>query len=687
MSNFCKFFRLPSTLPESPVTTILSRPSTYHSLSLQPDHFAELNVYEAFFKSTQHPALILDLNVNSQKARPRILNSMAHSLLSSCNDFFKESQLEKFNGSFDDFIYSAKRKVEQEIRHSDLLHVLVKSNSEAVESIFSLTASTFNLGNDTKMLGILLIEITKSIKEELSALERFKESLISALSHELNNPMNSLIPLLNMMPSYTKEDKKEDYKEMALASANILRNKIRDLIDYTKIQQETIRLDLSEFYVEDLFEEIYTIFKYEAGKKHNKLVMKTITQRNKKLLMLGDRDRIEQILVKLMSNANKYTENGHITLIAEENKNNFNIAFSVEDTGIGMPPKKVKTIFAPLPEKARNLDAVARLPGLGLEIAKSLCQYMDCKLNVASEVGKGTKFHFELPVCRIAVFEDSLPENFFNNLKFKDVPNAASVPKINKKVPVKEEEKTNSKDAPKESSFDQSLRRSNSSKRFTCPHDNADYRRLSRIPHQKIMNPKKEVQASNSPLLVAGKEFSDDSLSIHRLISRYNNPVRKRQFSEDIIGGGREVFEREPVVLVVDDGYSNIMVITEMLKKMKIKSIGCLNGKKGVEVVEESFRPHESKNIELILMDLNMPIMNGVEATIEIRRLERKNGRSNEIPIVAVTGQEGESDKNICFKVGMQEYVRKPVNPKILNGIVSKYAPKLLNTNREHDYL
>jgi signal transduction histidine kinase len=124
---------------------------------------------------------------------------MADSLLASCNNFFEESQLERFKGSFNNFIYSAKRKVEEEIRHSDLLHVLVKSNSEAVESIFNLTASSFNIGNDTRMLGILLIEITKSIKEELGALERFKESLISALSHELNNPMNSLIPLLKIM--------------------------------------------------------------------------------------------------------------------------------------------------------------------------------------------------------------------------------------------------------------------------------------------------------------------------------------------------------------------------------------------------------------------------------------------------------------------------------------------------------
>eukprot|EP00826_Nyctotherus_ovalis_P006107 TRINITY_DN11413_c0_g2_i5.p1 TRINITY_DN11413_c0_g2~~TRINITY_DN11413_c0_g2_i5.p1 ORF type:complete len:370 (+),score=66.91 TRINITY_DN11413_c0_g2_i5:136-1245(+) len=332
-----------------------------------------LSIYEYFFRTAYHPAFILDLNVNSQKAHPPLFNLTASSLLSSCKDFFKESRLEKFNGTLGEFIHSAKRKVAEQTRHLDLMHVTVKSGTEATETTFSLNAWSFDFGKDNKVLGIVLTEISKTIKEELNALEIFKESLVSALSHELNNPMNSLIPLLKMMPSCYNGAKKEDIKEMVLASTIILQNKIRDLIDYAKIKQEKIKLSLVEFYVEDLFDKIKRIFKYEAEEKFNHFITQIDAQHNKRLLILGDRDRIEQVLVKLISNANKYTEDGVISLMAEENPKNFNVIFSVQNTGIGMSKKTVETIFAPLPQKARNLETAVRLPGLGLEIAKALC--------------------------------------------------------------------------------------------------------------------------------------------------------------------------------------------------------------------------------------------------------------------------------------------------------------------------
>eukprot|EP00826_Nyctotherus_ovalis_P009911 TRINITY_DN1262_c0_g9_i1.p1 TRINITY_DN1262_c0_g9~~TRINITY_DN1262_c0_g9_i1.p1 ORF type:complete len:151 (+),score=37.43 TRINITY_DN1262_c0_g9_i1:402-854(+) len=139
---------------------------------------------------------------------------------------------------------------------------------------------------------------------------------------------------------------------------------------------------------------------------------------------------------------------------------------------------------------------------------------------------------------------------------------------------------------------------------------------------------------------------------------------------------------KEPVVLIVDDGPSNIMVIREMLNNLHIKSISCIDGRKAVDAIKASVRASSPHSIELVLMDLNMPIMNGVEATEEIRRWE-KSERCREIPIVAVTGQEGEGDKAACFRTGMQEYVKKPVNVKILRWIVRRFAPNLLNS--DHD--
>jgi len=642
-------------------------------------------LFEIFYRTARHPAFILDLNVNIHKAQPMMLNEIGSFLFNSCKDLFKESRLEKFNGTLDEFIYSAKRKVAEEIKYLDLLHVPVKLEGEATETTFSLTAWSFEFGKDNKMLGIILTEITKTIQEELNALEIFKESLISALSHELNNPMNSLIPLLKMMPSCFNGEKKEDLKEMALASANILQTKIRDLIDYAKIQQEKIKLNLTEFHVEDLFDKMKRIFKYEVEEKSNSFITKIITQHNKRLLILGDRDRIEQVLVKLLSNANKYTENGTIELMAEENIKNFNVMFSVQDTGIGIPKKVLETLFAPLPQKAKNLETVVRLPGLGLEIAKDLCYYMECKLNVISEENKGSKFFFEIPVCRIALFEETLPPTLFKAVKVHEAP--AMLSNHNKEV-----------------------RRPLFSKKFITKIEkakmNSDIKRISRkiplngsflslrkahpwVPGQSVKGKNELSKFSQNNLVYEIKQnipitnaaidtecdISEEIPVVHKLIPQYGNRIRNCLSS---IEEGKAV-KKELAVLVVDDNYSNRFVVKEMVKAMNINTIQSKNGLEAVNVVEKSFKPCSDKEIALIFMDLSMPIMNGINATIEIRKLEKKYKKEIEIPIVAITGQEAMNDKNKCFEVGMQEYVKKPINKSVLKKIIAQNAPILLN--------
>lgn len=131
-----------------------------------------------------------------------------------------------------------------------------------------------------------------------------------------------------------------------------------------------------------------------------------------------------------------------------------------------------------------------------------------------------------------------------------------------------------------------------------------------------------------------------------------------------------------PVILIVDDLYSNRMILREMLKRIKINTIEAKNGLEAVNEVANSFSNTSEISIELILMDLNMPVMNGVEATIEIRKLEKLHNKHKEIPIVAVTAQE--DDRKTCLKVGMQEYSQKPISSKILGNLIKTFAQKLL---------
>jgi len=339
---------------------------------------------------------------NHLKAKPNLLNRTAEYLVDSCNnDFYQGSRLEKFDGSLSDFINSMKSKVVQKLSYSDMIHIPVTSSSKA---IFGLSASLFDVDNETRALGIILIEISKNVEEELNAVETFKTSLISALSHELNNPINSLILILETMACSCISQSYKELRETALYSIYILQHKIKDLLDYATMEVSEIKLELAEFCLNDLFDELKQLFRLEVKYKSNVLITNININPNSKVIIYADRDRLKQIFIKLLSNANKFTVRGIIRLTAEEIKDNFNILFTVSDTGMGISKERLDVLFASLSQKNKNYNESAKLPGLGLEIAKGLCKSMDSKLKAVSEEGKGSVFTFEIPTCRFSSF-------------------------------------------------------------------------------------------------------------------------------------------------------------------------------------------------------------------------------------------------------------------------------------------
>ena len=139
------------------------------------------------------------------------------------------------------------------------------------------------------------------------------------------------------------------------------------------------------------------------------------------------------------------------------------------------------------------------------------------------------------------------------------------------------------------------------------------------------------------------------------------------------------VANHRKAVLVTDDNYSNRMVIIEMLKRFNVIGIEAVNGEDAANIVKNSFNRNSNFDIELILMDLNMPIMSGVESTQKIRQLEKEYKRVIIIPIVAITAHKTTTDQKACYKAGMQDYFLKPVSSKMLKEIIEKYATNLIS--------
>lgn len=658
---------------------LYSRPSQ-PDITIHTEAFSSPPIYELFFRTTPHPAIIVDLNANPAKACANVFNPAADSLISFlASDIFAESHLEDFNGTLSEFISTSKRKVGEEFVHIDVLHLLVKTGNDISEAVFNFSAATFDAGNGSKMVGILLIEVSKTVKEEIEAINSFKSSLISGLSHELNNPMNSLMLLLKMMPSSYCEDRMEDLKELALTSAKILQNKIRDIIDYSMIEMNKFKLNQTEFFIDDLFKELKQMFRCEVKMKSNKLVTTIHCSNNRRLTIFGDRNRIEQVLVKLLCNANKFTNEGTITLTAAECKKNFNVAFAVEDTGVGVSKTKIGHLFKSLKQKANSCGNSAKLPGLGLNIAKSICKRMDAALTVVSEEGKGTKFSFEIPVCQISTFEKPLADlqELCRSTSYH------SLPALSKTI---------------EPSCTAEERKIDCS-RLLPPDVRPPARKLS--DEAFVTEITKSVKFKKASSRIFGRirlntmttfKFStakesdtdalEENIQVHQIIPLYNG------FTKGLHRSASKVMEkcgaRETTVLVVDDVYSNRMVLREIMGKMKIPTSEAINGEQAVNLVEASFRKESRTEIALILMDLNMPVMTGIEAAASIRRLERVYRRQANIPIVAVTAHSTIYGKDECIKAGMQDCAAKPITNKALRMLVEYYAPRLVLRERGH---
>ena len=646
-SNILALLPMPSCLKQTE--------SSSNDISIQTDNNTEPSVYERLFTAMNQPVIVIDLNSYDEKNEPFMMNPAATILIeSSKTDFFLDSHLDKANASLGNFIQSVKSKVAQEVFYSDIFRTSINDKEKTCEIVFAFTGTTFTIDKNRRILGILLMETSRTVEEELSTVESFKASLISALSHELNNPVNSLIPLIKMLPNCFAEDTGEDIKAMALSSAFILKNKINDLIDYASLETKNMKLNLTEFFVENLFDDLNKIFKLEAERNSNLLEFKIKAFSNRKLKILADRNRLEQILIKLITNANKYTNKGSILVQSEENKSNFNILFTVSDTGSGISKERLEVIFAPLQFKNRNKNEHARLPGLGLDIAKGICECMESKLNVISEVNKGTTFSFDIPTCRLTTFDDMNSED------------EASISMDEKEQCLKREGIIN---CYIDSNYESCLKPRNSGQ--------------SRELLQGLGILKKEfINGSNSKSINPYNDSCNppdefDCTSGKMII--YNAYIKKVQ-SEVFFKGGIKSLKKSKnkVVLITDDLYTNRMVIREMLKKNSIKTIEANNGKEAASKVETSFDKNSDVEIELILMDLHMPVMNGVESTIEIRKLEKAYERNKVIPIVAVTAHDGDSDKNESLKAGMQDFVKKPATKENIDEIVNKYAPNLL---------
>jgi CheY-like chemotaxis protein len=445
-----------------------------------------------------------------------------------------------------------------------------------------------------------------------------------------------------------------------------------------------MELDLIKTDIIELAEQTSDIIKYHASQKGLELLLNI--QHDMPRFAVADPIRLKQILVNLLGNAVKFTESGEVELkvtFAKKDEISGNFSFSIRDTGIGINKEQQKQLFKAFTQADSSTTRKFGGTGLGLTISNMLAEKMGSKIELISETGKGSNFFFTIEtefevgekldysslidIHRVLVIDDNnnnrmILEHTFKNwgIEFTGIDNGLSALKLM--------EKSNP--------FDVII---------------VDYHMpyLNGIDTIKMIRQQLNLTPEKQPVILL--HSSSDDVEIHeackRLGVRFNlaKPVKSQELlnylrcirnqpaeeakgikktSQSLTYGTAN--ESSPVILVAEDVALNRLLATTLIKQM-IPNVTVLEAKNG----REAFDMAIALNPDLILMDVQMPEISGIEATVEIRNYEL--GKGSRIPIVALTAGAVKGEKEKCLEAGMDDFLTKPVDRNALLTILEKY--------------
>ena len=566
--------------------------------------------------------------------------------------------------------------------------------SEFDDMRHNLEISANDLKETIETIEIQNIELNLAKKEALTA-SKSKSEFLANTSHEIRTPLNGIIGFARILNKTPLTSQQKEYVETIQQSSENLLAIINDVLDFSKIEAGKLELELAPLNIRHVLEECLILFAPHAYEKNVEMVL--MIYQDVPLNIIGDSLRIKQIISNLLSNAVKFTRQGTITIrVSLEHADNemAELGISVSDTGIGMTAEQQKNIFQSFTQANTSITREYGGTGLGLAIVQKLVELMNDDIRVESAPGEGSTFSFLLKV-KLAEQQEPSPFRQLANktillvephdllsLSIKHMLSnwgiiVITAPSAEQASIILTEYHADIIILDIHAGYDDAQGNNNL---------NIEGGRVTPLlPDSSAMNYLQEIEILEKysiPLLLLAPAYAETLLQNNNvaipIIYKPATEARLYHSIHEILYPHKRLLPESKLpnatmmsknyeslrVLTVDDQPANLKLLNVLLSDLGINAINANHGQEAIDLCS-------TETFDLIFMDIQMPVMNGINATKQIRSMGKPY---SEIPIIAITAHAMAGEREAILKAGMNDYITKPINEDQIKSILSKWC-------------